>query len=250
MIDSSEVPNRPEPGRPLFLREPQEFDREIRCFVPYQAEILESLLEPLLLMDSDGSPVLDLGCRTGLLSSRLVEEKPYVKLVAVDQEPGLLLACRERLGQAAEWVDVERRTIARYSRPAAYDYILSNLVLHFLPGAEDKEAVCRNAFWSLKPGGVFAFSVMLDVRASEAGEVLWKRWERDVLGTGARREDIQDWQLRHRPAYFPVSQQAWLRWLRDAGFVHSELVWCETIFGTFWAKKPADRRPNGPESIS
>jgi SAM-dependent methyltransferase len=250
MINSVELTNRPEPGRPLFLRDPEAFDREVRYFVPYQAEILESLLESMLLMESDGSPVLDLGCRTGILSSHLIEEKPYVRLVSVDQEPAMILACRERLGQAAEWVDVERRTIAQYSRPAAYDYILSNLVLHYLPSAEDKEAVCRNAFWSLKPGGIFAFSVMLDVRSSEAGDVLWKRWERDVMGMGARREDIQDWQLRNRPAYFPASQQAWLEWLRQAGFVHSELVWCETVFGTFWAKKPADRRLGGPESLS
>lgn len=250
MFDSSEVPNRPEPGRPLFLRDPEAFDREIRYFVPYQAEILESLLESMLLMGSDCSPVLDLGCRTGILSSRLVEEKPYARLVAVDQEPGMILACRERLGQAADWVDVERRTIAQYSRPAAYDYILSNLVLHFLPSAEDKEAVCRNAFWSLKPGGIFAFSVMLDVRSSEAGDVLWKRWERDAMSVGARREDIQAWQLRHRPAYFPASQQDWLNWLSEAGFVHSELVWCETIFGTFWAKKPAGKQADTPASYS
>jgi SAM-dependent methyltransferase len=250
MIDSAEVSNRPEPGRPLFLRDPEEFDREIRYFVPYQAEILESLLEPLLLMESDCSPVLDLGCRTGILSSRLIEEKPGMRLVAVDQEPSMILACRERLGQAAEWVDVERRAIAQYSRPATYDYILSNLVLHFLPPTEDKEAVCRNAFWSLKPGGIFAFSVMLDVRSSEAEDVLWRQWERDVLAMGARREDIQNWQLRHRPAYFPASQQAWMRWLGEAGFVHSELVWCETIFGTFWAKKPADRRPGGRDNLS
>lgn len=239
-MNQPEVPARAEAGRPAFLRIPEAFDREVRYFVPYQPEILESLLESMLLMESDYAPVLDLGCRTGLLSSRLVEEKPYIKLAAVDQDAAMVLACRERLGRAAEWVDVERRAIARHSRPAAYDYILSNLALHFLESREDKEAVCRNAFWSLKPGGIFAFSVMLDVGASEAGDLVWKQWERDVLGMGARRQDILDWHANHRPAYFPVSQQSWLDWLHDAGFIHSELVWCESIFGTFWAKKPAD----------
>ncbi len=250
MYETLEVPNRPEPGRPLFLRDAEAFDREIRRFVPYQADILESLVESMLLMECDYAPVLDLGCRTGILSSHLVEEKPYVRLVAVDQEPAMVLACRERLGPAGEWVDIERRSIAQYSRPAAYDHILSNLVLHFLPAAEDKEAVCRNAFWSLKPGGIFAFSVMLDVRSSADGEARWKQWERDVMATGVRREEIQDWQLRNRPAYFPASQQSWLSWLAEAGFVHSELVWSETIFGTFWAKKPADRPGGGPENFS
>jgi len=243
-MDQSDVVTRPEVGRHHFLRDPDAFDREIRYFVPCQAEILDSLLESTLLMESDYSPILELGCRTGILSSRLLEEKPYVKLTAVDQDPAMLLACKERLGRAADWVEAERRSIPRYSRQAAFDYVLSNLALNFLESPEDKESVCRNAFWSLKPGGVFAFSVMLDVGASEAGSMLWKQWERDVMGMGARRQDIQEWHLNHRPAYAPVPQQTWLEWLREAGFIHSELVWCETIFGTFWAKKPADAGPH------
>ncbi len=238
-MDQQEVSTRSDAGRPLFLRDPDAYDREIRYFVPYQPEILESLLESMLLMESDYAPVLDLGCRSGLLSSRLVEDKPYIKLAAVDQDPAMVLACKERLGRAADWVDVERRTIARHSRPAAYDYILSNLALHFLETPEEKDAVCRNAFWSLKPGGIFAFSVMLEVGSSEAGALLWKQWERDVLSMGARRQDILDWHANNRPAYAPASQQSWMGWLEEAGFIHGELVWCESVFGTFWAKKPA-----------
>jgi SAM-dependent methyltransferase len=249
MYETLEVPNRPEPGRPLFLRDAEAFDREIRRFVPYQADILESLVESMLFMETDCAPVLDLGCRTGILSSHVVEEKPYARLVAVDQEPAMVLACRERLGPSGEWVEVERRSIAQYSRPAAYDHVLSNLVLHFLPAAEDKEAVCRNAFWSLKPGGIFAFSVMLDVRGPDR-DARWKQWERDVMAMGVRREEIQDWQLRNRPAYFPAGVESWMRWLGEAGFVHSELVWSETVFGTFWAKKPSGKPLNGPESLS
>ncbi len=238
-MSQSEILARAQAGRPLFLSDPDAYDREIRYFVPYQPDILESLLESMLLMESDYAPVLDLGCRTGLLASRVAEEKPYVRLTAVDQDQAMVLAAKERLGRAAEWVDVELRAIARQSRPAAYDYILSNLALSFVESPEDKDAVCRNAFWSLKPGGIFAFSVMLDVGSSEAGSPLWKQWERDVLGMGARRQDILDWHANHRPAYAPVSPERWLAWLDEAGFIHSELVWSEAIFGTFWAKKPA-----------
>jgi SAM-dependent methyltransferase len=242
-MNQSEVYCRPEASRPAFLRDPEAFDREIRYFVPYQAEILESLLESMLLMESDYSLVFELGCRTGTLTSRIVEENPYVKLSAVEQEPAMIAACRERLGRAAEWVEIERRTIARFSRQAAYDYILSNQILHLYASAEDREGICRNAFWSLKPGGIFAFSVMLDVGSSESGNALWRQWERDVMGMGARRQDIEEWQFKNRPAYFPVSQDAWLEILKDAGFIHSELVWNETVFGTFWAKKPAGKIP-------
>ena len=240
-MSESQAPDRPESGRHRLLWDPEVFNREIRCFVPCQANILESLLESMLLMDGDGSPVLELGCRTGMLTSRIIEEKPYVKLTAMDQEPLMIRASRERLGRSADWVELECKSVARYARAAAYDYVLSNLALHFLESPEEKEAVCRNVFWSLRPGGIFAFSVMLDVNASGAGEVPWKQWEREVMAMGAQREDIQEWYLRNRPAYAPVPAQAWLGWLSATGFVHCVLVWSENIFGTFWAKKPVDK---------
>lgn len=238
-MDESRAPVRPEPGRPYLVREPEAFDREIRYFVPCQAAILESLLESMLLMGEESSPVLELGCRTGILSARILEEKPYVRLTSVDPEPSMIQASRERLGRSAEWVELECRSITRYARATAFDYVLSNLAFHFLASPEEKESVCRNVFWSLRPGGIFAFSVMLDV--APAGDRIWKQWERDVMGMGAGRQDIQEWHARNRHAYSLVPQQAWLGWLRSAGFVHCELVWSETVFGTFWAKKPAER---------
>jgi tRNA (cmo5U34)-methyltransferase len=231
------------PERSFLHSSPEGFDTEIRRFVPYQADILDSLLESMLLRETESPSVLELGCRTGLLSSRLVEEIPQIKLTAVEPEPAMIQACKERLGRGAAWVEIERRNVGCYSRPAAFDYVLSNLALHFLESDAEKDAACRNVFWSLKPGGIFAFSVMLDLNSAEARNIVWKQWERDVLAMGSRREDIGEWYAQSRPAYFPATQKAWLAWLRAAGFIHSELVWCETVFGTFWAKKPADVLP-------
>lgn len=239
-MNESQAPDRPEPGRHVLVRDPEAYDREIRFFVPSQAEILESLVESLLLME-DCTPVLDLGCRSGILSSHLIEEKPYVRLTAVDPEPFMIQAARERLGRAADWVELECKSLVRYARAAAFDYVLSNMSLHFLESVEDKEAVCRNVFWSLRPGGLFAFSVMLDVGSNGTGSELWKQWELEVLGTGTRRQDIHQWHLDNRRAYSLDSLQTWLQWLRAAGFVHCELVWSGTIFGTLWAKKPAEK---------
>jgi tRNA (cmo5U34)-methyltransferase len=249
-MNESSVADGPSAGRHPLLCDPDAFDTEIRRFVPFQAEILDSLLESMLLAETDSPSVLELGCRTGLLSSRLIEEKPYVKLTAVEPEPAMVMACRERLGQGAGFVEIESRNIGRYSRPVAFDYVLSNLALHFLSSDAEKEGLCRNVFWSLKPGGMFAFSVMLDVNADEAGETIWKQWEREVLAAGTRRRDIEGWYVQNRRAYFPASRKAWLGWLQAAGFIHSELVWCENVFGTFWAKKPVDGPPGRISGLS
>jgi len=251
MMNATQAAVQPVTGLLPLSRDPEAFDREIRRFVPCQADILDSLLEAMLLTDSDcSSPVLDLGCRTGILSSRLLEEKPYLKLAAVDQDQAMIRAARERLGQSAEWVEFECRRVSRYARAAAFDYILSNLALHFLNTPEEMDTVCRNAFWSLRPGGIFAFSVMLDEDTAGGKGTAWKDWDRQVMGMGASRRDVQEWFLYSRPAYRPVPRETWLTWLRRAGFVHCELVWSDSIFGTFWAKRPANKFPAGSPDLS
>lgn len=250
MMNVPQTVVQPEIGRIPLARDPEALEREIRRFVPCQADILDSLLEAMIFMDSDCAPVLDLGCRTGLLSSRLMEEKPYLKLTSVDQDPAMIRAARERIGQASEWVDFECRSISRYARAAAYDYVLSNMALHFLKSPEEMDAVCRNVFWSLRPGGIFAFSVMLEETTPESGVLTWKQWERQVMGMGAARRDVQEWFLFSRPAYRTVPRESWLTWLRRAGFAHCDLVWSDSIFGTFWAKKPADKLPVGAPGLS
>jgi SAM-dependent methyltransferase len=244
------VAGGPSAGRHPLLYDPDAFDMEIRRFVPYQAEILDSLLESMLFADTESLSVLELGCRTGLLSSRLIEEKPYVKLTAVDPEPAMVASSRERLGQGAGFVEIECRNVARYSRPVAFDYVLSNLSFHFLESDAEKEGLCRNVFWSLRPGGMFAFSVLLGATRDESGESAWKQWEREVLAAGTRRRDIETWYVQNLRAYFPAAREAWTGWLGAAGFIHPELVWCESVFGTFWAKKPVEGAPGRISGLS
>ena len=218
-------------------------ERDTRLLVPYQSDILDTLVESMLLMDPERSSVLELGCRNGLLTARLLEEKPYVRLTAVEPDVQMILATRDRLGHRAEGVELICEELSCFLRPGAFDYVLSNLALHLLAAADDKSMVCRNVFESLKPGGIFAFSVMLTSGSEQENRTNWAKWERDVKAAGAGLKAIREWGRKYRNVLSPDSPELWIGRLKTAGFVLSDIVWAEAVFGTIWAKKSADKTP-------
>ena len=221
-----------------FLRSPESYDRQIRRFVPSYDEMLDVLLEGLQNMEPRNSSVLELGCRTGHLASRLLREKPFAQLTAVDLDLEMILACKDALGSRAEWVELICQPEPRFLRPNAFDFVLSHLMLHRIEGTVDKIAICRNAYQSLKPGGIFIFSAMIDSDAEAAAAMTWKCWERDVLSNGVTSREVAEWHARDRREFHPVPTRVWLKWLRETGFIQADIIWSETIFGALWAKKP------------
>jgi SAM-dependent methyltransferase len=145
--------------------------------------------------------------------------------------------CREGLRGYKEGVEVVCCDPSRFVRPEGYDYVLANLPLRWLGKDREKKAFCRNAYRSLRPGGVFAFSSAFIYDCRESNKRIWKGWERDALENGATSQEIRAWHKYYFPAGSRVSPARWLGWLDGAGFIRCELVWCEHIFGTFRAAK-------------
>ncbi len=221
-----------------FLSHPDSYNRQIRRFVPSYDEMLDVLLEGLQNLDPRNSSVLELGCRTGHLAGRLLREKPFTQLTAVDRDLEMILACKEALGSRAEWVELICQPEPRFLRPNAFDFVLSHLMVHRIEGTVDKIAVCRNAFQSLKPGGILVFSAHVDSDSEASAEMTRKCWERDILSNGVTPREVTEWHARDRRDTHPVPARLWLKWLRETGFIQADIVWSETIFGAFWARKP------------
>ncbi len=127
----------------------EEYDNLMNCDRSYLMQ-LEHIMNSI-----DGRPrrILDLGCGTGAVLSRLFERFPEAQLVGLDP-------AEEMLHQVQERFPVERVTCVLGSADEldfadeSFDYVVSNWALHHLTH-EQKEVCAAEVFRVLCKGGKF-----------------------------------------------------------------------------------------------
>lgn len=112
------------------------YDSMIRRVCPGYDDLLELVARNI---PAGAKSVLDLGCGTGTLASRVFERLPGVRYFGIDLQESLVEAARKKLeGKKAVFIAGD---IMRADWPPA-DCVVSSLALHHL-SHEDKERVFR-----------------------------------------------------------------------------------------------------------
>lgn len=213
-----------------------DYEKRIRKFVPYYDEMLDCIISCLPSLNSNHR-ILELGCGTGNLSEKLIQERKCRCLTAIDIVEEMLVICRRRLAFYSGNYEILKADMIKFSRLEIYDYTVSNLALHYPETAKLKKSVLKNVFRSLKNNGVFIFSVMLHSECQNLVSLIWSDWEKDVYKKGTSPEEINDWYEKNHRLDFPATPHMWLDWLKKIGFRHGDLIWRKNIFGVFWSVK-------------
>lgn len=135
-----------------------------------------------LLPPMEGRRVLDLGCGYGW-HCRYAAEHGAASVLGLDASQRMIAAAREK--NAAPGITYRVCSLEAFDFPeAAFDVVLSNLVLHYVA---DLTAVYRQVHRTLRPGGCFLFNI-----------------EHPVFTAGVR----QEWVLGDdgAPLHWPVDQ--------------------------------------------
>lgn len=104
------------------------------------------------LGDGDFRRIADLGCGPGNSTEALRLRYPDAEILAVDSDPAMLAAARERL----PGVRIEQADIARWQVPEGTDLLFSNAVFHWLP---DHLPLLARLLAALAPGGALALQM-------------------------------------------------------------------------------------------
>jgi SAM-dependent methyltransferase len=129
----------------------REYDARIRTFIPGYDEMLEVAAAVLAASVRRRNPVIvDLGIGTGALAARCLAARPWVRVVGVDEDEGMLAASRRRLGERftaihGNFEDVELPVC---------DAVTASLALHHVRTTARRVRLLHRIKRALRPGGV------------------------------------------------------------------------------------------------
>ena len=186
-----------------------------------------------LLAPRAGEVILDVGCGTGVLMSKIAESG--CEVVGVDSSPEMVSAAREK-GLDARVVDAQCMEFSNQ-----FDAVFSNASLHWMP---DSNAVLSNVHKALKPGGRFCAEFGAKNNAQTIIDALYEQLQKFNLNG----DDYKPWD-------FPAGED-YRRRLERNGFEIVELTvtdritplptdvagWLKTFAGPFLRDIPPNRR--------
>ncbi|MCY4047496.1 MAG: class I SAM-dependent methyltransferase [Candidatus Dadabacteria bacterium] len=186
-----------------------------------------------LLAPRAGEVILDVGCGTGALMSKIAESG--CEVVGVDSSPEMVSAAREK-GLDARVVDAQCMEFSNQ-----FDAVFSNASLHWMP---DSNAVLSNVHKALKPGGRFCAEFGAKNNAQTIIDALYEQLQKFNLNG----DDYKPWD-------FPAGED-YRRRLERNGFEIIELTvadritplptdvagWLKTFAGPFLRDIPPNRR--------
>ncbi|OFW55558.1 MAG: hypothetical protein A2V52_02205 [Actinobacteria bacterium RBG_19FT_COMBO_54_7] len=118
---------------------------------PLYLDILEKIVAEL---DADDKDILDIGCGTGNLIARILEELPGARVAAVDPSQGMRDICSERFEGSDRVSIAAGHALAIPFPDAAFDDVVTSLALHHVH-YDLREDCVREIARVLKPGGRF-----------------------------------------------------------------------------------------------
>ena len=207
----------------------------IKKCVPRYDELLNTMF---LYLEPDFKPlrILDLGCGTGNLTQRILEQFPDAQIDALDLSEDILEESRKRFANKSNMNYLQADFKSMNLPHGNYDLVMSSIAIHHV---EDpfKLKLYKEVYQSLKKGGIFIFA---DQTRGITDEIYLKNiecWKYEAFKLGSTEENWNMW-MAHQDAHDFHSPVAWhLENMKIAGFNKVDLLSKYLMWGVFWAKK-------------
>lgn len=211
-----------------------DYDVIARLGMPVYDEQLDAIESCLL----DGlTTVLELGCGTGALTSRLVRRYPDAQITAIDAAQEMLDIARGRLQANGEAKRVSFRTELFEDltlEKQSHELIAANMSLHHVADKQPFYSMLRQA---LQQGGLLVFGDELQVTLPHIEERYWSAWLAFARQPGHLNEKQVAEIIRHTEEldhYETLPRQ--LELLTKAGFTRVDCTWRKLNYAVFVAQ--------------
>jgi len=221
--------------------ETKEFDTNIRQLLPYYDELLDAIA---LCVPPESKRILELGCGTGELSLKVLQQCPSAKLVAVDYSPRMIEFVQQKLESHGERNRVKALQLDfgawandEIEVGDSFDAVISSLAIHHLSD-EMKAKLFQKSARCLNPNGRFWNGDPLLPEFPELSDIYSEsrqRWaQKQGLDLDAVRSRIgksEDYGYSSHDQLATLDSH--LQMLQTAGFSKTAVIWKYYNLGVF-----------------
>ncbi|MGE5606042.1 MAG: class I SAM-dependent methyltransferase [Bacteroidota bacterium] len=125
-----------------FEEEAKEFDRVILKLIPFYEEMIKALILSIPFKKEELIKVIDLGCGTGTIASKIKETFPNSQISCLDMAENMIKMARIKLGENKNVV-YHIGDFYSFDFDKKYDVVISSLALHHLAEDEDKKCFIK-----------------------------------------------------------------------------------------------------------
>lgn len=223
------------------------FDKDVERFANLEtghaamidgALVLELISHSAAATNPHATHLLDIGCGAGNYSLKLLQQLPGLNVTLIDLSLPMLERAFQRVSQATTGVvqsiqgDIRELVLPQEQ----YDVIVAATVLHHLRTDAEWEAVFRQCYTSLKPGGSFWIADLISHDYLPVQTLMWAQY--GAYLTALRDENYRDAVYHYIEAEdTPRSLIYQIDLLRQTGFRHYEILHKNNCFAAFGGVK-------------
>jgi len=216
-----------------FNQAAQAYDNQRRALIPCFDDFYNTAVS-IAETESECPNILDLGAGTGLLSSFILKKYPQATLTLIDISEKMMEVAKMRFADLSN-VHYIIDDYTNYVAENKFDLIVSALSIHHLTDS-DKRKVYKNAFDSLRAGGIFINCDQV-LGSSAFIDAMYKMdWKKKVEASGLQREEIEAAYERTKLDKMSTLEMQ-LDWLHEIGLADVDCVYKYFNFTVLFGRK-------------
>jgi tRNA (cmo5U34)-methyltransferase len=218
--------------RQHFEDEAREFDEIIVRLIPEYSQMVDALVSALPFDRTEPVRVIDLGCGTGTVADRVLQDFPKAEVTCLDLAEGMIGMARAKLARYP-LVRYVAGDFESFNFDGRFDAIVSSLALHHLVTDADKKRFYRRVYRALSVGGVFYNADVVLGSTDFLQSVYMKRWREFMSREMSDAEIESKWIPKYQAEDRPAALMKHLNWMTEIGFVDVDVVWKYYNFGVY-----------------
>ncbi|HBI86044.1 MAG TPA: class I SAM-dependent methyltransferase [Ruminococcus sp.] len=211
-----------------------DYDANICRVIPLYAEVHAQIIGIAAETASPAPRWLDVGCGTGNLAAKAMAAFPAAEFVLADPSAAMLEQARQKLGDTR--VSYLNAGSQELESEQEFDVVTASLCHHYFD-ADTRKTATERIYRALHQCGVYITLENTQPEDSAVLDLEMRRWAAYQRAHGRTEEEIAAHRARWGTELRPITAQAHLALLRNAGFRMVRQFWQNHLQAGFYAVK-------------